>query len=290
MSTRRARLILLAPVGWALAACSTSVGPSPRIHLESAVVNGHKIEFARHGTGSPAVIFSSGSSGSGPSRIAPWAPWLLGVGTTTFVYDRPGMGNSEPARDQRAPAQVADELHALLAQVGIPPPYVLVGRSLGGLYSRVLAMRFPNDVAGLVLIDGSFGRELLLTNQFAPAKYPLFSPSDPNMAKPDYAGMVPTWKSGRLDVAGKLPDVPMVVLTSLHHGSAKNPMPPEYEAEWRKAQEEIFQSTTYGMHVVTAKSGHDIGQDEPELLWNAIRWVLDAARARQKSSALPAAH
>ncbi|HVS54293.1 MAG TPA: alpha/beta hydrolase [Opitutaceae bacterium] len=257
--------------------------PSPAIRVESAVVNGHKIEFARHGTGSPAVVFSSGSSGGGPSRIASWEPWLSGLDTTAFAYDRPGMGKSEPANDQRTPAQVADELHALLVQVGIPPPYVLVGRSLGGLYSRALAMRFPADVAGLVLIDGSSDRELLITDRFAPAKFPLFSASDPGMAKPDYVGMAATFKSGRLDVGGKLPDVPMVVLTSLRHGTAQNPMPPEFEEEWRKSQEEIFQSTTHGMHIVTAKSGHDIGHDEPELVWNAIRWVLDAVRPPAKS-------
>ncbi len=86
-----------------------------------------------------------------------------------------------------------------------------------------------------------------------------------------------------------MPDVPMAVITSLHHGTDKQPVPPEAEAVWRKLNNEIFQSTTYGIHIVTAKSGHGIGRDEPELVLNAIRWVLDAARTRAKNLTPPPA-
>ncbi|HET9102753.1 MAG TPA: alpha/beta hydrolase [Solirubrobacteraceae bacterium] len=73
--------------------------------------------------------------------------------TTSVVYDRAGTGWSEPMDLPRSSTQVTDELRALLSVMGVAPPYVLVGHSLGGLYSRHYATRFPEEVAGLVLLD-----------------------------------------------------------------------------------------------------------------------------------------
>ena len=81
--------------------------------------------------------------------------------------------------------------------------------------------------------------------------------------------------TGQLGVPGKLPDVPMVVLTSLRGTVALGPRAP---GVWRQLHAELFQSVTYGMHIVTNRSGHRIQQDEPELVVNAVRWVVDAAR------------
>ena len=246
------------------------------------MIDGHSIEFARHGSGTPAVIFLHGGFGGGPG-VNSWAPWLTRVSTSTLSYSRPGHGKSEPAKDQRTLVQIVDELHTLLERVGLRPPYVLVGGSLGGLYSRAFAMKYPRDVAGLVLVDGSHERQFVVMHALDPVRNPTVLPDNPNWKVPEFAGMSPVFESGQLlGIEGKLPDVPMVVLTSLRHGSVKDPPPPEAEEAWRKLNSELFQSTTYGMHIVTAKSGHGIDHDEPELVLNAIRWVLDAARERIK--------
>ena len=81
--------------------------------------------------------------------------------------------------------------------------------------------------------------------------------------------------TGQLGVPGNLPDVPIVVLTSLRSAASQGPRAP---GVWRQLHAEIFQSVTYGMHIVTNRSGHLIQQDEPELVVNSVRWVVDAVR------------
>jgi ATP-dependent Clp protease adapter protein ClpS len=91
--------------------------------------------------------------------------------TLVISYDRAGLGwNTEWARDVGA-SGVAARLAALLAQASIPPPYVLVGHSLGGLFVQYFAARHPGDVAGLVLVDATdsdYSGHASVLRQFAP--------------------------------------------------------------------------------------------------------------------------
>ena len=75
--------------------------------------------------------------------------------TRVCAYDRSGMGWSERGPEPRDAEQVTGELHALLEGAGIEGPYVLVGHSYGGLYARMYAARYPDEVAGVVLADSS---------------------------------------------------------------------------------------------------------------------------------------
>jgi pimeloyl-ACP methyl ester carboxylesterase len=88
------------------------------------------------------------------------AQWVLvkqGVSDTTRVcaYDRAGMGWSEMGPEPRDARQITGELHALLDGAGIEGPYVLVGHSFGGLYLQTYAARYPDEVAGMALVDSS---------------------------------------------------------------------------------------------------------------------------------------
>jgi pimeloyl-ACP methyl ester carboxylesterase len=72
----------------------------------------------------------------------------------TFAYDRPGYGGSGPSpKAERSPCDVARELNALLTAIGVKPPFILVGHSLGGQYHYAYARLFPEQVAGMVLLD-----------------------------------------------------------------------------------------------------------------------------------------
>jgi pimeloyl-ACP methyl ester carboxylesterase len=84
------------------------------------------------------------------------------VAATTRVcaYDRAGLGWSDPGPTPRDARQVVHELHTLLDRAAIAPPYVLVGHSIGGMYVRVYAAQYPNEVAGLVLVDSSHPDQL----------------------------------------------------------------------------------------------------------------------------------
>ena len=105
------------------------------------------------GSGSPTVIFESGL---GVPAVG-WYQVQPGVAAFTRVcsYDRAGYGWSTPGTMPRTTDQIVKELHALLAAAGEKPPYVLVAHSFGGFNVRVYTSRYPDEVAGLVLVDTS---------------------------------------------------------------------------------------------------------------------------------------
>jgi len=75
--------------------------------------------------------------------------------TRVCTYDRAGLGWSEASPYPRTAANIVEELHTLLEQAGEKPPYVLVGHSKGGMYVRLFAHTYPNEVTGMVLVDSS---------------------------------------------------------------------------------------------------------------------------------------
>src|SRR5215217_3428463 len=95
--------------------------------------------------------------GAGGSLLD-WGPVQPGVAKFSRVctYDRGGAGWSEPGTQPRTSQQFVKELHALLNNAGIEGPYVLVGHSLGGNNVQLYASRYPDEVAGMVLVDPQF--------------------------------------------------------------------------------------------------------------------------------------
>ena len=105
----------------------------------------------RSGRGGPAVVLLAGGGALGLDYLTVHD----GVArrTTSVLYDRAGSGWSDPAELPRSAADVITELRELLSAADVPAPYLLVGHSLGGAYARHYAQRFPDEVAGLILID-----------------------------------------------------------------------------------------------------------------------------------------
>ena len=121
--------------------------PSARFHD----VGGRQLMLCASGTGGPVVVFlpGGGVTGLGYLNLHEQASRF----TTSVLYDRSGTGWSGHAELPRSATEVTDELRSLLRVAGVPAPYVFVGHSLGGLYARRFAQRFPADVAGLVFLD-----------------------------------------------------------------------------------------------------------------------------------------
>lgn len=114
-------------------------------------VGGRRLLLHRSGSGRPAVVFLAGGGAVG---LDYWNVQERAAGlTTSVVYDRAGTGWSDGAELPRTSAQVTDELRELLTAAGVPAPCLLAGHSLGGLYARHYAQRFPGEVAGLLLLD-----------------------------------------------------------------------------------------------------------------------------------------
>jgi pimeloyl-ACP methyl ester carboxylesterase len=116
-------------------------------------VGGHQLHLQCAGQGRPTVVLETGL-GAWSSHWALVQPVIAGA-TRVCAYDRAGLGWSDPGPGPRGARRIAGELHALLRQAGVPGPYVLVGHSNGGLYARRYAGLYPDEVAGLVLLDAT---------------------------------------------------------------------------------------------------------------------------------------
>jgi pimeloyl-ACP methyl ester carboxylesterase len=114
-------------------------------------VGGRNVHIECAGTGEPTVVFESGLGEGSPywGRIAP----AVSATARVCVYDRAGRGGSDDAGAPQDGIAVARDLHTLLANAGIAGPVVLVGHSTGGPYVRVFAAQYPDEVAGMVLLD-----------------------------------------------------------------------------------------------------------------------------------------
>jgi pimeloyl-ACP methyl ester carboxylesterase len=250
-------------------------------------VGGHRLDLVRAGAGGPAVVFETGLGDS----LDTWASFVTALGeyTTAIAYSRAGFGRSDAGADHSARAEVAD-LHALLRQSGIRPPVVLVGRSYGGMLVRLYTSLYPSEVAGLVLVEGTHEQQVqrygTLDSRY-PAQFRAFF--DSVLAKlPPGAQAAEIRETMRIQAAGTvegmkpLPDIPIAVLTSMKSDSNAayvNGTARGHEA-WRELHDEWFRRSRNGIHVETSRSGHNLQDTEPQLVIDAIRFVLDRARAQ----------
>jgi pimeloyl-ACP methyl ester carboxylesterase len=131
-------------------AADQKIYPAPG---ELVDVDGHQMHLYCIGTGSPTVVLESGLG----ETMLNWTQ--VQAETAAFArvcsYDRVGFGWSEPVNELAYSPQVASSLHELLKNADIPAPYLLVGHSIGGIHVRNFAHQFPDEVAGIVLVDSS---------------------------------------------------------------------------------------------------------------------------------------
>jgi pimeloyl-ACP methyl ester carboxylesterase len=185
---------------------------------------------------------------------------------------------------------VAD-LRALLHNAGIPPPYVLVGNSLGGMNARLYAHRHPEEVAGLVLVDGSHQDQFTRIVEALPEP----EPDSPDSHKgfyhfwagggwrdpadnSDNADLVTSFEQVR--AIHSLGDLPMVVLASeafLQEAPTRPEAGPRLHEIWQDLQRDLANLSSNGVYSVVESSGHFIQRDRPEAVVDAIRRVLDRA-------------
>jgi pimeloyl-ACP methyl ester carboxylesterase len=116
-----------------------------------SIGRGCGLYFFEEGRGEPTVLFEAGI---GATHLN-WRGIQDPISTVahTIAYDRASLGWSSPCRTARTPGNVATELHQMLEAAGFRPPYVLVGHSFGGLVMRRYALLYPDEVAGVVLVD-----------------------------------------------------------------------------------------------------------------------------------------
>jgi pimeloyl-ACP methyl ester carboxylesterase len=114
-------------------------------------VEGRHLALHRSGSGGPSVVFLPGAGLVGLDFLN--IHDQLSQFTTSVLYDRGGTGWSDQVKLPRTATEVTDELRSLLLTADVPAPYLLVGHSLGGAYAQRYAQRFPDEVAGLLLLE-----------------------------------------------------------------------------------------------------------------------------------------
>jgi pimeloyl-ACP methyl ester carboxylesterase len=274
-------------------------------------VGGYRLHIQCVGAGSPTVVLDAGLSGSSLD----WSLVQPSLGRTTRVcaYDRAGMGWSDPGPQPRTPRQIADELHTLLTNAGIAGPYVLVGHSLGGKNVRLFALQHPDEVAGMVLVDA---RGEYVDANTSPAEEQGFQqalaaqallyrvarsaglvrligaslwggPAMPREMRTEVMllrtsqravdaqtaeGLERAADDALLQSAPSLGDQPLIVLAAEQNMTA---IP-----YWAEAQRRQAALSSDSRLIIAQGSGHAIHWEQPALVIDAVRQVIDDVRSR----------
>jgi pimeloyl-ACP methyl ester carboxylesterase len=248
-------------------------------------IGGPRLFLRCTGHGSPTVVFESHLTHdwfalqnqlSGLTRVCSWdhpsGPW----------------SRSDPAAGPRTGRDIVADLHTLLRVAGVPGPYVLAGHSNRGLFSLLYASTYPRQVAGLVLIDAvhpAYHKRTL-------AMFKPLLPPEVWEALRQEAMAVPhrlidpeqldIWTSERQTRVAlrrsPLRPMPLVVLTRGHPDGPGGPFVEQQERLWLQLQRELAAMVPGSRHVIT-QSGHNIQDEQPELVLDAIRDVVLAVRA-----------
>jgi len=114
-------------------------------------VGGRRLHLHCAGSGTPTVVLESGLGETG--AYWGWISTALAPDTRVCAYDRAGRGWSDPASAEQDGLAVTTDLRTLLDHAHVPGPFVFVGHSSGAEYVRIFAGRYPEQVAGMVLLD-----------------------------------------------------------------------------------------------------------------------------------------
>ncbi|WP_431048655.1 alpha/beta fold hydrolase [Roseateles sp. L2-2] len=255
---------------------------SPMPNTGNQRVTGGPIVFTKVGHGEPTVVLQSGL---GDGRD-PWAKVLNELRTdySVFAYDRPGYGDSTATPPvPRNPCGIATELHGLLQSAGIKPPYVLVGHSIGGLYQYAFSRLYPDEVAGIVLVDATHPLHLRRMQ----VEVPVMANMLDNMSRRVFRGMMQAEFLQQQDCIDTLwqkprPTVPVRVLTRTVYSPTE--MASGFETMVHNLEPNWLPLVGGKELQPVEGSGHYIQRDKPEVVVKAIEEVVREARERARPS------
>lgn len=298
MRTTWVRLLGLSVLVLALVGCSggtTMQFPNGMFDIGG----GRRMYLECYGVGAPTVVLVSGKGNGAdtwrktdvePPNAKASVLFQTASSTRVCAYDRPGTieaegepSRSDPAAEPTTARAGVDDLHALLAAAHEQGPYVIVGHSYGGLIARLYASTYPDQVAGLVLEDSlSEGLYAGLTPALRDAFETL------NLI-PERVDTVASF--AQVTSAPPVRSVPMTILTAdqpplsaqdIASGDLPSFVTVEFmEALWRAqiaAQEQLARLFPGAKHVTKTNSRHYIHLEQPQLVVDSIREVVDAVR------------
>ena len=215
----------------------------------------------------PAVVFDSGYGWT----VENWnfIRDEVSAFSRMIIYDRAGLGNSDYDDRPRHSQQNAENLPALLQKAELKPPYILVGHSFGGVNVRLYANTYPEEIAGIILLDSCHEDQ----NKFMA---PLFS----SQMQADYFGQFTVEGTlaefeESLDQVRKyktLGDIPLTVVT----GGKQPHHTVESWAYWMKLQKDLAQLSFNSRHVILEEAGHAVHLDCPEAVVEQIKFMVES--------------
>jgi len=256
-------------------------------------VEGARLYLICFGEGSPTVILDAGA-GMIPDT---WKGVVTGIhtNTRTCAFNRPGYGWSSGPVEPRSAQTHAEMLRALLAAAQIEGPYIIVGHSIAALSDIVFAGRYPEDTAGLVLVDGVHPDQCERRRDALPTE----SPGDSADLKDFRSAFMDcgtfwsriTSEGGDrwLDSSGdqarqvtSLGDLPLVVLVNGSSSGERGDISPDLIAQLDQTkmdmQSEYAELSTNSSLIVVENTSHLIQIDQPQVVIDAILRVLQLAR------------
>jgi pimeloyl-ACP methyl ester carboxylesterase len=188
--------------------------------------------------------------------------------SNVLIYDRAGLGKSETSSNPRTSREMVKELKELLIEAKIKPPYLLVGHSFGGVNMQIFATEFYNEVCGLVLVDSTpedYRERFLPTmpQDFQQAYNKQF------VYEGNYDEFMESLE--QLKESRQKLNVPLIVLSA----GKKDHYSKESQKLWNEMQREILEISSDGEIIIAENSAHYIQNDEPEVVVNAIKKLID---------------
>jgi len=280
----------LTPILLLLLAFAASCTPSNEPPLDEMVdIGTHSLYIHCLGTGRPTTVIDTGVG----ETFESWEPVIerLGRQTRVCAYDRAGYGRSEPGPMPRDSQRAADELYLLLTESGEDGPFLLVGHSLGGLNMQLYANSYPEEVAGLVLLDPSplawmtgegfptlrdlFRQESLAQREAAEA---LKASSDPG-AKATVAFMEAAASEfeeffGRtadeLAAIDSFGELPLIVIGATEPDPGFGQDGQAFRQFWNEESQALARKSASGKFILAEGSSHHIHLDSPQLVIDAV--------------------
>jgi len=252
-------------------------------------VGGYQLSFHSFGSGTPTVVFESGG-GYDAESLANLAHQVQSF-TGALIYDRAGLGQSDPAPCPRTIRDAVSDLHVLLHTAQIPGPYLLVGHSFGGLIVELYVHQYPGEVAGLVLLDVPHPEQSLRELDRLPPP----SSTEPavltnlrntlraewNDPSGDAEGFDRAASAAQVQAITHFGHLPLVVMTAgideWEEGFPSD-IARELESDWMHKQQELAARSTNSTHIIATESTHAIQECQPDLVIDVIRTLVGDLR------------